>query len=100
MPRGMTRGRALLPLAAQNAYRERYRAARPGWQTSGEHVEKLVRGYANPRTHVLDLGCGRGGVVELIWRDVKLAARLHPDKPSLRGHPRAGMAIPRRGGEQ
>jgi len=96
----MTRGRALLPLAAQNAYRERYRAARPGWQTSGEHVEKLVRGYANPRTHVLDLGCGRGGVVELIWRDVKLAAGLDPDEPSLTEHHEPGLPVIRGRGEQ
>ncbi len=63
---------------------------RPGWQTSGSQLEAMVRGYATPESSVLDLGCGRGGVVELIWRDVKLAAGLDPDTPSLTGHRAAG----------
>ena len=61
MPRDMTRGQALLPLDVQNAYRERYRAMRPGWRTSGDQLEELVRSYVHPQIHVLDLGCGRGG---------------------------------------
>jgi ubiquinone/menaquinone biosynthesis C-methylase UbiE len=39
---------------------------------------------------VLDLGCGRGGVMELFWRDVRLAVGLDPDLASLREH-RAGL---------
>jgi SAM-dependent methyltransferase len=84
---------ALLPLDLQNSYRERYRAMRPGWQTSGSQLEAMVRGYATPQASVLDLGCGRGGVVELIWRNVKLAAGLDPDSPSLTGHRAPGMPI-------
>jgi SAM-dependent methyltransferase len=90
---------ALLPLDLQNSYRERYRAMRPGWRTSGSQLETLVRGYATPGSNVLDLGCGRGGVVELIWRDVKLAAGLDPDSPSLTGHRAPGMPILRGVGE-
>jgi SAM-dependent methyltransferase len=90
---------ALLPLDLQNTYRERYRAMRPGWQTSGSQLEAMVRGYATPESNVLDLGCGRGGVVELIWRDVKLAAGLDPDAPSLTGHRAPGMPILRGVGE-
>jgi SAM-dependent methyltransferase len=90
---------ALLPLDLQNTYRERYRAMRPGWQTSGSQLEAMVRGYATPESSVLDLGCGRGGVVELIWRDVKLAAGLDPDIPSLTGHRASGMPILRGVGE-
>lgn len=41
----------------------------------------------------MDLGCGRGGVVELIWRDVKLAAGLDPDIRSLSRHRAAGMPL-------
>src|SRR5260370_27974305 len=90
---------ALLPLNLQNTYRERYRAMRPGWPTSGSQREAMVRGYAAAGSSVLDLGCGRGGVVELIWRDVKLAAGLDPDAPSLTGHRAPGMPILRGVGE-
>jgi SAM-dependent methyltransferase len=92
--------RAFLPLPVQNAYRERYRAIRPGWQSSGDQLEAMVRSHATAQSHVLDLGCGRGGVVELIWRDVKLAAGIDPDPPSLAGHRAAGMPVVRGLGEQ
>ncbi len=100
MPRGMTRGQALLPLEVQNTYRERYRAMRPGWRTSGDQLEELVRSYVTPQSHVMDLGCGRGGVVELFWRDVKLAAGLDPDAHSLAEHHAAGLPVVRGRGEQ
>jgi SAM-dependent methyltransferase len=90
---------ALLPLAAQNVYRDRYRASRPGWQSSGEQLEALVRSHLTAQSNVLDLGCGRGGVVELFWRDVKLAAGLDPDVPSLAEHRAPGMPVIRGRGE-
>jgi SAM-dependent methyltransferase len=91
---------ALLPLSLQNTYRARYRAMRPDWQSSGDQLEALVRGYVTPETRVLDLGCGRGGVVELFWREVKLAAGLDPDVPSLAGHRAPAMPILRGVGER
>ena len=90
----------LLPLTVQNTYRARYRAMRPGWQASGDQLEALVRSYVTPQSCVLDLGCGRGGVVELFWRDVKLAAGLDPDSPSLAEHRAPGMPILRGVGER
>jgi len=90
---------ALLPLSAQNAYRERYRAIRPGWTSSGDQLEAIVRSYATSSTRVLDLGCGRGGVVELIWRDVRFAAGIDPDGPSLASHRAAGLPVVRGVGE-
>ena len=91
---------ALLPLQVQNAYRERYRAIRPDWKSSGDQLEAMVRSHVAPRSHVLDLGCGRGGVVELIWREVELAAGLDPDSPSLNQHRAAGMPVIRGVGER
>ena len=91
---------ALLPLSLQNTYRARYRAMRPDWQSSGDQLEALVRRYVTPDTRVLDLGCGRGGVVELFWREVKLAAGLDPDVPSLAGHRAPAMPILRGVGER
>src|SRR6266850_1038995 len=84
---------ALLPLTLQNSYRARYRAMRPGWQSSGDQLEALVRGHLTPDSRVLDLGCGRGGVVELFWREVKLAAGIDPDEPSLAERRTRGMPV-------
>jgi SAM-dependent methyltransferase len=82
----------MLPLDRQNRYRERRRREEPGWQPSGDAFEALTRERLSPASRVLDLGCGRGGVMELFWRDVRLAVGLDPDLPSLREH-RAGMAL-------
>src|SRR5256886_3919159 len=90
---------ALLPLAVQNAFRERYRAIRPGWRSSGDQLETIVRSHVTGASAVLDLGCGRGGVVELLWRDVKLAAGLDPDSPSLTEHRARAMPTIRGVGE-
>jgi SAM-dependent methyltransferase len=94
------RDRALLPLAVQNAYRERYRAIRPEWRSSGDQLEAMVRDHVTASSRVLDLGCGRGGVVELFWRDVKLAAGCDPDGPSLTEHRALGMPVVRGVGER
>jgi SAM-dependent methyltransferase len=99
MRRSTRPSQALLPLEAQNAYRDRYRALRPGWRSSGDQLEALVRSRLTAQSHVLDLGCGRGGVVELIWHDVKLAAGLDPDVPSLAEHRAPGMPVIRGRGE-
>lgn len=90
---------AILPLAVQNAFRERYRAIRPGWTSSGDQLEAIVRSHVSPYSRVLDLGCGRGGVVELFWREVKLATGLDPDVPSLSEHRAPGMPAVRGVGE-
>lgn len=90
---------AVLPLTVQNTYRTRYRAIRPGWLPSGELLENMVRGAITDQSSVLDLGCGRGGVVELIWRDVALAAGIDPDADSVAEHRAAGMPVLRATGE-
>jgi SAM-dependent methyltransferase len=90
---------ALLPLTLQNSYRERYRTMRPGWRSSGDQLEALVRTHMTRDSRVLDLGCGRGGVIELFWRQVKMAAGLDPDTASLAGHRAPGMPVIRGVGE-
>src|SRR5690348_9032411 len=89
----------LLPLDAQNQYRDRYRRLRPGWSPSGDQLEAIVRGHITRDSNVLDLGCGRGGVAEVVWRDVRLAAGIDPDLASLTGHRAAGMPVVRGVGE-
>jgi len=90
---------ALLPLTLQNTYRARYRAMRPEWRSSGDQLEAIVRGRLTPDSRVLDLGCGRGGVVELFWREIKVAAGLDPDTASLTDHRAPGMPVIRGVGE-
>jgi SAM-dependent methyltransferase len=79
----------LLSLDRQNAYRARYAALRPGWRPSGPIYEAAVRRYVVPGARWLDVGCGRGGIAELLGQDAALCAGIDPDLASLRQH-RAG----------
>jgi SAM-dependent methyltransferase len=69
---------------AQTTYRERYRAARPGWRASGDQFDFVVQRWLNRDSAVLDLGCGRTGGIERFWSDVRLAVGIDPDRESLR----------------
>src|SRR5438128_2299411 len=82
----------MLPLDRQNHYRERYRREHPHWRSSGDEFEVLVRQRLTPASRVLDLGCGRGGVMELLWRAVRSAVGVDPDLASLRQQ-RAGLSL-------
>src|SRR5258706_4806941 len=82
----------MLPLTRQNRYRERFRREHPAWRASGDEFEALTRQRLGPDSHVLDLGCGRGGVMELLWREVRRAVGADPDLASLRDH-RAGLPL-------
>ncbi|MFN4293840.1 MAG: class I SAM-dependent methyltransferase [Thermoflexales bacterium] len=73
----------MLSLDRQNRYRERYRAMRPGWRASGEVYESRIRRYATGDAVVLDLGCGAGGVMELLGAQVKMLAGVDRHRPSL-----------------
>ncbi len=86
----------MLDLDRQNAYRARYQATHPGWQTSGQVYESFVRQYIE-LSHVerhphaaafrwLDVGCGRGGIVELLGEEVTLCVGADLDLASLREH--------------
>ncbi|MCS7056552.1 MAG: class I SAM-dependent methyltransferase [Thermoflexales bacterium] len=76
----------MLSLDKQNRYRERYRALRPGWRTSGEVFESFVRRYATGDAAVLDLGCGAGGVMELLGAQVRMVVGVDRHLPSLLGN--------------
>jgi SAM-dependent methyltransferase len=65
----------VLDLDRQNHYREQYRAAHPGWAPATEQYFAAVTARLTPETRVLDLGCGRGGLVE----------QLPPPRPRLIG---------------
>ena len=75
-----------LPLHKQEQYRERYKALKPSWQPATEVYESLVAGYLGPEAKVLDVGCGRGGVLERLHPKAALSAGIDVDIPSLREH--------------
>ena len=93
----MARG-AWLPYERQTTYREHYRAARPGWLSSGDQFDVVVQKRLMPESAVLDLGCGRTGGIERFWRDARLAVGIDPDLPSLAERAR-GMPVLQGSGE-
>ena len=75
----------MLSLDRQNHWREVYAAAHPGWRPATERFAALVRAARPPGTRLLDLGCGRGGLVEQI-DDPAGVVGIDPDFASLRDH--------------
>jgi ubiquinone/menaquinone biosynthesis C-methylase UbiE len=80
-----------LSLDRQNAYRAQYRAQNPGWRPATEVYEHLIRQKLRPGMRVLDLGCGRGGVLEQLGEAVSNPIGFDPDLISLREHRIAGL---------
>lgn len=87
-----------LPFETQTAYREHYRATRPGWLSSGDEFDVVVESRLAPESAVLDLGCGRTGGMERFWRRARLAVGIDPDLESLTGR-RPGMPVLQGGGD-
>lgn len=75
-----------LSLDRQNRYRERYRRLKPGWQPASEAYEALIRQALQPGMRVVDIGCGRGGVLEQLGDAVTCPLGFDPDLTSLREH--------------
>jgi SAM-dependent methyltransferase len=59
---------------------------RPGWRPSSQVYQDLVAACLRPDARVLDLGCGRGGVMERLRPQAGFVAGLDPDESSLREH--------------
>ncbi len=76
----------MLDLARQNELRERYRQLRPDWQPATEFYAELVRSRLEPASRVLDLGSGRGGLVEQLAHPLEQVVGVDPDVASLREH--------------
>ncbi len=78
-----------LTLDRQNAYRARYARLRPGWQPATAVYEATIRAAlaGRERPVVLDIGCGRGGVLEqLTDLDGLRPLGIDPDFTSLVEH--------------
>ena len=76
----------MLSLNQQEGYRRRYAGKRPGWQPASHVYQDLVAARLTPASRVLDLGCGRGGVMERLHPRAGFVAGLDPDLRSLQEH--------------
>ena len=76
----------MLSLEQQNAWREVYAAAHPGWRAATERFAAHVRAALTPAARLLDLGCGRGGLVEQLDFPPGRIVGIDPDFDSLREH--------------
>jgi SAM-dependent methyltransferase len=79
-------GHRMLSLDQQNRLREIYRAAHPSWEPATERYADLVRAHLQPESRVLDLGCGRGGLLEQLEHPLHQVVGIDPDLTSLREH--------------
>ncbi len=70
----------------QEFYRALSRNLRPGWKPSTLVYQEIVASYLGPGVKVLDLGCGRGGVIERLHPLASLAVGVDADLASLREH--------------
>lgn len=76
----------MLSLEQQNLWREKYRESNPSWRPATELYADLVRQQLTPTAKVLDLGCGRGGLVEQLGLPNKQVVGVDPDFASLAEH--------------
>jgi ubiquinone/menaquinone biosynthesis C-methylase UbiE len=83
----------MLSLEQQEAYRQRYATMRPGWRPSSQVYEEAVAASMTAGTRVLDLGCGRGGVMERLHPQASFVAGLDSDSQSLHEHRAPGLAL-------
>ncbi|RLC64747.1 MAG: hypothetical protein DRI79_07140 [Chloroflexi bacterium] len=82
----------MLSLDQQEVYRRRYAGMRPGWRPSSHVYQDLVAAHLTSATRVLDLGCGRGGVMERLYPQAGFVAGLDSDMRSLREHRAPALA--------
>jgi len=87
------RHRSVLSLERQEAYRRRYAGMHPGWRPSSHVYQDLVAARLRPGARVLDLGCGRGGVMERLHPQTGFVAGLDPDLTSLREHRTSALSL-------
>ncbi len=81
----------MLTLDKQNQLREQYRQINQGWEPATETYAALVREHVQPGSRLLDLGCGRGGLIEQLVEThgpsiVDQTIGLDPDWLSVKEH--------------
>ncbi len=76
----------MLSLEQQNALREQYRRANPDWLPATEVYAELVRSRLEANGRLLDLGCGRGGLIEQLDHPIPNTIGVDADYLSLKEH--------------
>jgi len=76
----------MLSLGRQEAYRRRYTKENPGWRPATHVYRDQIEAYLTPETRLLDLGCGRGGIVEQLLDTAGWWVGIDPDLRSLQEH--------------
>ncbi|MDX1613247.1 MAG: methyltransferase domain-containing protein [Candidatus Promineifilaceae bacterium] len=76
----------MLSLEEQNRLRQSFQRRHPEWRPATEVFADLVRQRLKPNSRVLDLGCGRGGLVEQLDYPLDQMVGVDPDLYSLRRH--------------
>lgn len=71
-------------------YRRRYAALKPGWEHATARFQGWIAARLTPESRVLDLGCGRGGVVERLGMTGHWCG-CDPDLCSLEEHRVVGL---------
>jgi len=66
-------------------FRRRYATLHPGWEHATARYQRWIANCLTPTTRVLDLGCGRGGVVERLHTAGRWTG-CDPDWASLAEH--------------
>jgi len=82
----------MLSLDAQEACRRRYAGEHAGWRPASHVYQERVAARLTPTARVLDLGCGRGGVMEALHPQAGWVAGVDPDMASLREHRAPALA--------
>lgn len=84
---------SMLSLDRQNQWRERYQLENPAWRPATEVFAERVRSFLRPEVRLLDIGCGRGGLIEQLSHPLAQIVGIDPDLNSLREH--RLVALPR-----
>lgn len=76
----------MLTLDQQNTLRQQYQRRHSGWQPATEQYAALVQAHLRPQSVLLDVGCGRGGLVEQLEHPAAQMIGIDADFDSLREH--------------
>jgi len=83
----------VLSLERQERFRQRYALTHPGWRPSSHLYRDRVVNSLFPSARVLDLGCGRGGVMEQLHGMTVFTSGLDPHEESLREHRQPALSL-------
>jgi SAM-dependent methyltransferase len=83
----------MISLSRQEAYRQRYGDAHPEWQPSSQVYQDMVAARLDRQVRALDLGCGRGGVMERLHAGAGWVSGLDPDLKSLADHRAPALSL-------